>query len=106
MITPEGPSAPPGAEQATAGDLEQAVSRFEAAWREGRPALEEYLPASGPGRLAALVELAHTDLEYRLRAGLPARVESYLERFPELTDNRAAVLGLIRTEYALRRRQE
>ena len=38
-------------------------------------------------RSAVLVELVHIDLECRLKTGEPARVESYLERFPELSQD-------------------
>jgi hypothetical protein len=65
--------------------LERALRRFEEVWQQGgRPALAEYLPAGGPERRAALAELAHIDLEWRLKAGEPARAEDYLGRYPEL----------------------
>ena len=38
-----------------------------------------------PSEDALLVELAHVDLEFRLKAGQAARVESYLDRYPLLT---------------------
>src|SRR5262249_55699323 len=60
----------------------------------------------GPGRAHMLTELVHVDLEYRLRAGESARVEEYLTRYPELTDDRAVMLGLITAEHELRRRRE
>src|SRR5262249_20863145 len=52
---------------------------------------------------AALVELAHTELELRLDAGQPARVEDYLGRFPELAADPALAGELIVAEFALRR---
>ncbi|HVK11361.1 MAG TPA: hypothetical protein VM597_21505, partial [Gemmataceae bacterium] len=59
--------------------LEQAVERFVTAWRDGdRPAIPDYLPADERLRPAALVELVHTDLELRLKAGEAARAEEYL----------------------------
>jgi eukaryotic-like serine/threonine-protein kinase len=86
---------------------EQVVRRFEDAWRHGpRPALEDYLPADERDRRAVLVELVHTDLEYRLKDGEPARVEEYLDRFPELKGDPAAELELITAERDLRRRRE
>jgi WD40 repeat protein/tRNA A-37 threonylcarbamoyl transferase component Bud32 len=89
-----------------ARELEQWVARFEQAWEEGvRPALDDYLPADEPPRRAVLAELVHADLEYRLKAGEPARVEEYLARYPELEPQRGLVLRLIATEYELRRRQ-
>ena len=57
-------------------------------------------------RRAVLVELVHTDLEYRLKEGEPARVEEYLVRFPELKSDPEAELELITAELELRRRRE
>jgi WD40 repeat protein len=83
------------------------IRRFEEAWLRGeRPALDEHLPAEGPERRAVLIELVHAELELRLRAGEPARVEDYLERFPELAGAKPRVLSLIGAEYALRRQSE
>ena len=88
--------------------LEELARRFEQAWQQGpRPVLEEFLPPDGEERLAGLVELVHIDLEYRLKAGEPARVEDYLSpRFPELAEEPQLVLGLVTAEYELRRRTE
>jgi serine/threonine-protein kinase len=87
-------------------ELTSLVERFEAAWQAGqRPDIDAHLPP-GPGRRAALVELAHVELEWRLKAGEAARVEDYLGRFPELADDTAVVLELVAAEYALRRRCE
>jgi hypothetical protein len=93
--------------QAGDGSLEQLFDRFEDAWNgPAPPRIEDHLPPPGaPGRLALLIELAHIDLERRLKAGEAARVESYLERFPELAADPAAV-ALILRECALRRRSE
>jgi eukaryotic-like serine/threonine-protein kinase len=86
---------------------EKVLRRFEDAWRHGpRPAIEEYLPADEGERRAVLVELVHTDLEYRIKDGDPARVEEYLDRFPELKGDPAAELELITAERDLRRRRE
>ncbi len=86
---------------------ERVLQAFEEAWQQGhRPAPEDYLPAGEAAPPALLAELAHLDLEYRLKAGEPARVEAYLERFPQLGQDRRLTLGLIRAEYALRRRGE
>ena len=60
------------------------IRRFEDAWQgPARPEILAYLP-TGAGRTRLLTELVHVDLEYRLRAGEPARVEEYLARYPEL----------------------
>ena len=45
-------------------------------------------PRPGRGGAAALVELIHSELEWRLKAGEPARVEEYLVAFPELNRDR------------------
>jgi predicted ATPase len=87
--------------------LKDAVRRFEQAWHGlPRPRIDDYLPAGGPLRCRALVELAHIDLELRLKAGEAARVEEYLARYPELAGDRAVVVGLIVAEHSLRRRLE
>jgi tetratricopeptide (TPR) repeat protein len=86
---------------------EELIERFEMAFQAGpRPALEEHLPADPAERRAVLIELVHTELELRLKAGEPARVEEYLERFPELAALPEVEWGLIVTEYTQRGRQE
>jgi serine/threonine protein kinase len=87
-------------------DLESFLQAFEDAWQGGqRPALDDYLPAAAELRRPVLLELIHTDLEYRFRAGETVQVEAYLARYPELADDTAAVLDLIVAEYDLRQRQ-
>src|SRR5262245_28939417 len=87
--------------------LERAVAGFEAAWHAGaRPAIEDYLPAHALAAPGVLLELVHTELELRLKAGEAARVEDYLARFPQLADRPAAVPDLLAAEYRLRRRAE
>jgi WD40 repeat protein len=86
--------------------LERAVDRFEDAWqRGGRPDIDNYLQPDGPDRSQVLVELVHIDLERRLKAGEPVRVEVYLLRYPEL-GAAESVLELLAAEYRLRRRHE
>jgi len=82
-------------------DREAILEAFEAAWRAGhRPRIEDFLHGrETESRL--LAELAQTDLEYRLRAGEPARAERYLARFPELASNHDAAVELIVAEYRL-----
>jgi WD40 repeat protein/tRNA A-37 threonylcarbamoyl transferase component Bud32 len=83
------------------------VERFEDAWQSGHPpSLDAFLPADDALRRAALVPLVHVDLEYRLKPSPAARVEPYLERYPELARDHGAALGLIAAEYELRRRSE
>ena len=83
---------------------ERLIATFEEAWRRGpAPAIADYLGVEGPARRALLVELVHVDLEFRLKAGQPARVETYLKDYPELAADRRATLGLITAEFELRR---
>jgi serine/threonine protein kinase len=92
---------------ATWEQLEDAVRRFERAWRQGpNPPLDDYLPAEQGARRAVLVELVHIDLEFRLKAGEAARVEGYLRRYPELAKQRGAAVSLVVREYHLRCRRE
>jgi tetratricopeptide (TPR) repeat protein len=87
---------------------EGVVRGFEDALLRGeRPPLEDYVSGiSGADRTTLLAELVHVELECRLKAGEPARVEEYLVRFPELGANPAGVIGLARAEFRLRRRTE
>jgi serine/threonine-protein kinase len=61
---------------------------------------------TGREQREALLNLVHDELERRLKAGEAARVESCLERYPELAGDRSAVLSLIEAEYELRLRNE
>src|SRR5690348_1765830 len=84
---------------------EDRIRAFEAAWGRGEaPAVRDFLVDEGEARHALLVELAHADLALRLRAGEPARVETYLAEFPELAADTEAVLDLLAAEWRLRRR--
>jgi serine/threonine-protein kinase len=83
------------------------VERFEKAWRRGpRPALDEHLPSEPALRRVVLVELIRVDLECRLEAGEPARVEAYLQLYPELSEKPNVAAQLILAEYRLRRLKE
>ena len=87
--------------------LEEAIDRFEEAWQRGpRPVIDDHLASETDRRAALLVELVHVDLEYRLKAGEAARVEDYLQRYPELGPNRRVVLELLGAEWRLRRRDD
>jgi tetratricopeptide (TPR) repeat protein len=105
MSAPSQPSSASGL--ASSARLEQIVASFAQAWQEGgQPAIDAYLPATMTGRGPLLLELVHCDLEYRLTNGEAARVETYLERYPDLGRDPGALLELIAAEYRLRRRQE
>jgi tetratricopeptide (TPR) repeat protein/predicted Ser/Thr protein kinase len=88
--------------------LESLVGRFERLWIAGeRPDLEAFLggaPAAAPREV--LIELVHTELELRLKAGEPARVEEYFQRFPGLAADAAAARELIAAEFHHRARRE
>jgi serine/threonine protein kinase len=72
------------------------------------PRIEDFLPpAETPDRLALLTELIRIDIERRLSAGEPVRLEElYLPRFPELHAAPENVVALILHEFGVRRRQE
>src|SRR5258708_20330481 len=96
-------SSPPPADQLPTmnwSELGRIVKTFEDAWERGqRPVIEDFLPAHSAGRAAALVELVHTELECRLKAGEVVRVEAYLERYPELVGDSGQVEALIAAAY-------
>ncbi len=90
---------------AVGNELDSIIERFEQAWAQGeRPTLEPFLAADGMDRHALLLELIHVELELRLKAGEAARVEDYLECYPELDPGE--LLSLILLEFDLRRRRE
>ncbi|MFO0842053.1 MAG: protein kinase [Gemmataceae bacterium] len=83
------------------------IKAFENAWRQGRaPAIGDYLRVDGPLRLALLIELVHIDLELRLKAGEPTRIERYLEAHPELAAAHEVVADLVAAEFRLRHSHE
>src|SRR4051812_15386482 len=87
--------------------LPDILERFERAWRpETPPLVEDFLPKDTATPPAVLLELALTDLELRLKAGMPARADAYLARFPELGNDPAAVVELVAAEFRFRRRRE
>jgi predicted ATPase len=78
---------------------------FEKEWLAGRaPALDDFLGPEPP--LHLLVELAHIDLEFRLKAGADARSADYLARYPRLAADPDAAAELIAAEFELRRRSD
>lgn len=82
------------------------IQRFEDAWQRGeRPAIDAYLPAADVSvdRCVLLTRLVHVDLERRLQDDASVRVESYIERYPELASDARRLLDLIAAEYELRR---
>src|SRR5947209_6078323 len=84
--------------------IDTLLDAFESEWRSQRRPdvaafLERVVEAERP---ALLRELVRMDLEYRLRAGEPARVEECLSRFPSLQGDRTETLELIALEYRVR----
>jgi tetratricopeptide (TPR) repeat protein len=104
-----GPAESTSEQSRLSGAAHSALDRFDETWRRGeRPDLAAYLPPEDPARpaerLEALYELAHIDLEYRLKAGESARVEDYLGRFEQMRGATDRLLDLIAWECELRRR--
>src|SRR5262245_158215 len=92
---------------ALARQVDALCDRCEEALRAGQAGdWWDWLPPAGPARGRALAELARLDLEHRLRAGEPVRVEAYLARCPELRQDAEAVLALITREHQVRRLAE
>jgi serine/threonine-protein kinase len=92
---------------ALAQQVDALCDHFEEALRAGNAGnWWDWLPPAGPARGRALAELPRLDLEHRLRAGEPVRVEAYLARCPELKQDAEAVLALITHEYEVRRLRE
>src|SRR5262249_12929627 len=71
-----------------------------------RPDIDGYLMGDASQHPALLVELAHADLEFRLKSRESVRIETYLDRYPSLAHDSAIVLDLLEAEYELRRRNE
>ncbi|MCO6043305.1 protein kinase [Aeoliella sp. ICT_H6.2] len=82
------------------GQVEEAIERFEMAWHaDAEPDIEAFVSKwDRQVRTAGLVELIKVDLEYRTKLGRPARVEQYLDQFPELRSESNVVVELIESE--------
>jgi serine/threonine-protein kinase len=87
---------PPDSSLALAREVDALCDRFEAALCQGTAGdLADWLPPAEPLRGAALYELVRLELEYRRRAGMPARTEDYLARYPELAADPARAARLL-----------
>ncbi|MGO9814263.1 MAG: serine/threonine-protein kinase, partial [Isosphaeraceae bacterium] len=62
------------------------------------------MPEHGTKRKDVLIELVHEKMEFRIKAGEPSVLGSYLERFPEIVDEPRALGELVMAELDLRRR--
>lgn len=98
----------PPEEDAARDWIAEAVADFRDTWaRGGRPRLEDLVPAEDEAdRLPLLGVLARAELEARLADGEPARVEDYLDRFPELRGRGDCVLALLVAEWDARRERD
>lgn len=82
--------------------LEEQVSRFEAAWARGeKPLVEQFLLPEDPTQGQLLVELVHTSLELHLKAG--ETPPDYFALFPELQARPDVLASMRRTEERLLR---
>lgn len=93
--TPEAlPDLPPAAWRI----LEERVEAFEAAWARGeRPRIRDYLlDGDDPTRGQLLIELLHTDLEFRINQ--ETLIDDYRDQFPELADRPDVLSALCRSE--------
>jgi serine/threonine protein kinase/tetratricopeptide (TPR) repeat protein len=88
---------------------ERIVEAFEDEWAasvDGKsppPQLVDFLDGLDEfQRRDLLIELVRVDLEFRLKANQPVRVEDYLKDYPALSDDKAMLVELIQVEYTLR----
>jgi len=81
--------------------FEEAVAEFESAWRrDERPDLSDFAGRPDPSGGWLLVELAHSDLEFRAARGETATADDYLTMFPQLAERPAVVASLREAERA------
>ncbi|QDT98029.1 WD40 domain-containing protein [Gimesia aquarii] len=87
--------------------VEKIVERFEVAWQTATPpAIEDFVPETGHLRTVVIIELVHSDLDFRIKAGERVRIEEYFNRFPELHKDKETFCELVEAEYHIRQRQE
>jgi serine/threonine-protein kinase len=90
-------------------EIDHVLERFEQSWQKGPPPrIEEFLPPATAANRTAWYELLGAlikiDLDRRCRqpGSDPARVESYLQRWPELANFPELVVNLVWAEYESR----
>jgi pSer/pThr/pTyr-binding forkhead associated (FHA) protein len=90
------------------GIADELAARFEQEWLAGRgPRMEDFLSAASSAARASLMrELVLLDMEMRLEAGDPVRVEDYLKRFPELKSEPKWIANFLVAECTFRRVHE
>ena len=82
--------------------LEQSVSRFESIIRSGEQSLDQIWERLDQGRTTSLLaSLVKAELARRFSQGEHPRVLEYLERFPDLADERDCVISLVYEEFCL-----
>jgi serine/threonine protein kinase len=87
--------------------FEKRIRQFEEDWSIGRrPTIDDYIADCDTSPTGLLGELAHIDLEFRIKAGEAARAADYFSRYPQLADDPAFAAGLIAEEFELRRRSD
>lgn len=85
--------------------LEEIIEEFENAWGSGAiPEIEDFLPADPSLRSQVLIELVHSDLEFRVKGGEQVEIERYLQPYPELAKEPDVLRDLIKSEFELKRR--
>jgi predicted ATPase len=102
-------SSPPEPGLASPSDAgnEARIRQFERDWLAGRrPSIDEFLPGPGFNSTELLIELVQIELEFRIKAGLPARAGDYLARYPQLAADLDVAADLIASEFDLRRRND
>lgn len=82
--------------------VDEVIYQFEKAFKDGKnPNPDDYLKGEGLTRWRLLMELLHSDLELRLRAGQSVKVADYLVRYPEIAKFPNEVIVLLETEIRL-----
>ncbi len=80
------------------------VRTFRRALERGEhPAIEDHAAVDDAHRGPLLLELIHEEMDFRIKAGEPAGLSCYAERFPEIADDPRAMAELAEAESALRR---
>jgi serine/threonine protein kinase len=81
--------------------VESWLFEFDRQWHNGRlaDAVRNLPPSDSPLRFPALVEMVKIDLERQWQQGRPARIESYLQAYPELGTIHTVPADLIAKEY-------
>src|SRR4051794_37415936 len=76
------------------------MRRLQDEWRRGRrPSIVEWVKESAADTPLELAkDLSAVELQLRIKVGEPARVDHYLEQFPELESRRDLLLPLISAE--------